>query len=124
MVSNVDKKAYGLSVDEATEDAGGVYAGGASEFAEGTANGFATVAGFAGRLVGALNAAKGEDGRGVGEVAFEDVFDSVLGVRLKRELLLDLRLKMLNEGILDEGGFAHSEDAESCIKGIVKEDIS
>lgn len=115
MVSKVDKKAYGLSVDVATDAAGGVYAGGASELAEGTVNGFATVAGFAGRLVGALKAANGDDGSGGGAAALVDVFDDMLGVRLEREVLLDLRLKMLKEDIFFDGEFAHSKDAESCI---------
>ncbi len=114
MVSKVDKKAYGLSVDVATDAAGGVYAGGASELAEGTVNGFATVAGFAGRLVGALKAANGDDGSGGGGAAF-DVFDDMLGVRLEREVLLDLRLKMLKEDMFFDGEFVHSKDAESCI---------
>ena len=123
-MSKVDKNAYGLSVDEAIEAAGGVYAGGASEFADGRANGFATVAGFAGRLVGALKAANGDDGRGVDEAAFEDVFDTVLGVRSKGEVLLDLRLKILKEGMLLEDEFVYRGDAESCIKVIVKEAFS
>lgn len=114
MVSKVDKKAYGLSVDVATDAAGGVYAGGASELAKGTVNGFATVAGFAGRLVGALKAANGDDGSGGGGAAF-DVFDDMLGVRLEREVLLDLRLKMLKEDMFFDGEFVHSKDAESCI---------
>lgn len=120
MVSKFDKKAYLLSVDFAAEAVGGVYAGGASEWAEGTANGFATVAGFAGLLVGALDAAKGDDGSGEGggEVPFVDVFDTVLGVRLKREVLLDLRRNRLKEDILLEDESAHSEDAGSYMKGI------
>lgn len=64
------------------------------------ANGFATVAGFAGRLVGALNAANGDVGRGVGDGAFADAFERVLEVRPKPELWRDLRLKMLKEGML------------------------
>lgn len=100
-----------MSVDDATDAAGGVYAGGAS----GTANGFATVAGFAGRLVGALNAANGDVGRGEGGAAFADVLDDIVGVRLKREVLLDLRLKILKDDMLLDDEFVHSEDAESCI---------
>jgi hypothetical protein len=121
MVSKFDKKAYLLSVDFAAEAVGGVYAGGASEWADRTANGFATVAGFAGLLVGALDAAKGDDdgnGDGGGEVPFVDVFDTVLGVRLKREVLLDLRRNRLKEDILLEDESAHSEDAGSYMKGI------
>lgn len=104
--------------------AGPEYAGGASELEDGLANGFATVGGFSGRRVGALNAPNGDFGGSMGEGDFDfDVVDVALGVRPNRE---DFRLKRLKAGIdvgelfLRRGEFAHSEDAEvSRMNGMV-----
>ena len=104
--------------------AGPEYAGGAAELEAELLKGSATVAGFAGRRVGALNAGNGDLGKSVGEEDFLDIFDELLGTRLNGELLLDFRRKRLNEGIdrrevVLEDDSVHKEDVESRMKGMV-----
>lgn len=117
IVSKVVRNAYGLSVDGAKDVAGAVYEGGASS--DGVANGFSTVGGFAGRLVGALKAAKCDFG-----ADRLDEFDMVDGVLPRPEFLRLFLLKILREGIFLEcmvfGDVAHSEEPElSSMNGIV-----
>ena len=80
------------------------------------------MAGLAGRRVGALKVPNGCRGNGsMGDGAFAD-FDEVVDVRLDPEVLLDFRLKKLNDG-MDEGVLGdtvQSEDAElSRVRSIV-----
>ena len=83
------------------------------------AKGFAIVAGFSGRRVGALKAANGDLEASSGEGVLEpfDVLEVVLGERPRRE---DLRLKRLLKADMDVGEMVlFREEAEQRVDGEV-----